>query len=158
MAGYWRADDIGCSGSTIGAGFFADVQVLPAYVSFEGLLIMEGEAGVSSRWGCFDNLLLYPHDQFAHTPARGALRTLRIVDKNMIEGWDHAQTKLGELPSEDGGCSVNIPLKWGISGGPCIYGAGHVLQTTSVQTSGKVAVSKFGITRGRKPNGIYEGN
>ena len=96
--------------------------------------------------------------QFAHTPARGALRTLRIIGKNMVDGWDHVQTKLGELPSENGGFTLNIPLKWGISGGPCINDAGHVLQTTSVQANGKVTVSKFGITRGREPYGLYEGN
>ena len=120
---------------------------------------MEDVSPVSSRWGCFLDLLRYPHDQFAHTPARGALRTLKIGDKNMIDGYDHAQTKLGELPSSrNGGFTLNIPLKWGINGGPCIYDAGHVLQTTSVQTNGHVTISKFGITRGRNPNGIYESN
>ena len=156
--GYWRADDFECSGSTIGAGFFADVQVLPTYVSFKDLWIMEDEAGVSGRWGCFENLQLYPHEQFAHTPARGARNPLRIGTENKVDGYDRAQTKLGEMPSDNGGFTLDIPLKWGINGGPCIYDAGHVLQTTSVQTNGNVTISKFGITRGREPYGLYEGN
>ena len=77
---------------------------------------------------------------------------------NMLEGCDQAQTKLGELPTENGGFSLDIPLKWGVNGGPCIYNAGRVLQTTSVQTNGNVTISKFGITRWRKPYEPYEGN
>jgi len=157
-AGYWRADDFECSGSTVGAGFYADVQVLPTYVSFKDLWIMEDEAGVSGRWGCFENLQLYPHEQFAHTPARGARNPLPIGAENKVDGYDRAQTKLGEMPGDNGGFTLDIPLKWGINGGPCIYDAGHVLQTTSVQTNGNVTISKFGITRGREPYGLYEGN
>ena len=158
VAGFWRANDLECSGGTIGAGFFADVQVLPTYVSFKDLWIMEDEVGVSSRWGCFENLLRYPHEQFAHTPARGAGNPFKIGAENKVESFDHAQTILGELPDKNGGFSLDIPLKWGINGGPCAYNAGHVLQTTSVQTNGNVSISKFGITRGRKPYETYEGN
>ena len=158
VAGFWRANDLECSGGTIGAGFYADVQVLPTYVSFQKLELMEDVAPVSNRSGCFLNLMKYPHEQFAHTKARGALESLRVLDRNMLEGWDHAQTKLGEVPTENGGFSLDIPLKWGINGGPCAYNAGHVLQTTSVQTNGNVSISKFGITRGRKPYETYEGN
>ena len=158
VAGFWRANDLECSGSTIGAGFYADVQVLPTYVSFKDLWIMEDEAGVSSRWGCFENLILYPHEQFAHTPARGAGNPFKVGAENKVECFDHAWTILGGLPSRNGGFSLDIPLKWGINGGPCDYNAGHVLQTTSVQTNGNVTISKFGITRGRKPYGLYEGN
>ena len=158
VAGFWRADDFECSGSTIGAGFFADVQVLPTYVSFKDLWVMEDVAPVANRWGCFLNLLKYPHEQFAHTEERGALRPQEIGDRNMINGHDHARTKLGGLPTESGGFSLDIPLKWGINGGPCIYNAGRVLQTTSVHTNGNVTISKFGITRGRKPYESYEDN
>ena len=158
VAGYWRTDDLECSGSDIGAGFYADVQALPTHVSFKGLWIMEDEAGVSGRWGCFTNVRKYKEAQFAHTPARGARNPLQILNENKVEGCDHAQTRLGELPSTSGGFMLNIPLKWGINGGPCSYDAGHVIQTTSVQTNGNVTISKFGITRGRKPHGIYESN
>ena len=142
--------------SFIGAGFTANVQVLPTYVSFKDLWIMEGEAGVSGRWGCFENLWKYPESQFAHTPARGALNPLPIGAENKINGDDHARTDLGDLPSDNGGFTLNISLKWGINGGPCIYDAGRVLQTTNVQTDGTVTVSKFGITVRRKPNEDYQ--
>ena len=156
VAGLWRANDLECSGSDIGAGFFADVQILPTHVSFNGLEIMEEEAGVSSRWGCFENLLHYPHELFAHTPARGALRHIEIGDMNMIKGHDHVRTTFGYLPLSNGGCTVNIPVKWGISGGPYGHDCCIVPQSVSVQTDGTVTVSKFGITARRKPNEPYQ--
>ena len=156
IAGTLRAYDGDCGSSRIGAGFTAYLQVLPTYVSFKDLEIMEDEAGVSSRWGCFENLIRYPHDQFAHTTARGARNPLSIGEENMVDGYDHARTDFGELPSQDGGCAVNIPLKWGISGGPYSYDAGHVLQAVQVLTDGTVIVSKFGITARRKPNEDYQ--
>ena len=81
-----------------------------------------------------------------------------LVISALLEGWDHAQTKLGDIPTENGGFSLDIPLKWGVIGGPCIYNAGHVVQSTSVQTNGNVSISKLGITRGRKTYETYEGN
>ena len=156
VAGTLRAYDDSCSGSVIGAGFTAYLQALPTFVSLNGLEIMEDEAGVSSRWGCFNDLLSYPHDQFAHTPARGAGRHFHVRGENKLESYDHVQTRLGALPNKGGGCAVNIPLKWGISGGPYSYDAGHVLQTVQVQTNGTVSVSKFGITATRRPNEDYQ--
>lgn len=79
-----------------------------------------------------------------------------IGAENKINGDDHARTDLGDLPSDNGGFTLNISLKWGINGGPCIYDAGRVLQTTNVQTDGTVTVSKFGITVRRKPNEDYQ--
>ena len=158
VAGFWRANDLECSGSTIGAGFFADVQVLPTYVSFEKLGIMEDIAPVSGRWGCFLDLSKYPHSQFAHTEVRGALQPLGIGDMNMIKGHDHVQSRLGDYPSEAGGYSLSIPVKWGVDGGPYVNDFGNMLMTVNVQTNGKVTVSKFGITRGREPYGLYESN
>jgi len=158
VAGCWRADDFGCSGGDIGAGFYADVQVLPTYVSFEKLGIMEDIAPVSGRWGCFLDLSKYPHSQFAHTEARGALRPLGIGDMNIIKGHDHVRSRLGDYPGEAGGYSLSIPVKWGVDGGPYINDFGSALMTVNVQTNGKVTVSKFGITRGREPYGLYEDN
>ena len=54
------------------------------------------------------------------------------------------------------GYHMNIPLKWGVDGGPYTHDAGHVVQTVSVQTNGTVSVSKFGITARRKPNEDYQ--
>ena len=156
VVGHWRANDLGCSGSDIGAGFFADVQVLPTYVSFKDLEIMEDVASVSSRWGCFEDLLSYPHDQFAHTPARGALQHVEIGDINMIKGYDHVRTTFRSLPLSNGGCTVNIPVKWGINGGPYAHDCCIVPQSVSIQTDGTVIVSKFGITARRKPNEPYQ--
>ena len=51
---------------------------------------------------------------------------------------------------------MNIPLKWGVDGGPYTHDAGHVVQTVSVQTNGTVSVSKFGITARRKPDEDYQ--
>ena len=88
----------------------------------------------------------------------GARRPLGIDGKNMIKGCDQVQVRLGGCPSEDGGYTLNIPLKWGVDGGPYCYDAGHAPMTVRVQADGKVTVSKFGITRGRAPYGLYEGN
>ena len=156
VVGYWRANDLECSGSDIGAGFFADVQVLPTYVSFKDLEIMEDVAPVANRWGCFGDLLSYPHEQFAHTEENGALRVSEILEMNMIKRFDHVRTRLGSLPSSDGGCTVNIPVKWGIKGGPHMHDCCTVPQSVSVQTDGTVTVSKFGITARRKPNEPYQ--
>ena len=158
VEGFWMSDDLECSGSTIGAGFYAGVQVQPSYVSFEKIEIMEDVAPVASRWGCFLNLLKYPHEQFAHTEERGALRPQEIGDGNMIKAHDHVRSRLGDYPVENGGCSLNIPVKWGLHGGPYTQLVGNVPMTVNVQTNGKVSVSKFGITRGREPYGIYEGD
>ena len=158
VMGQWRADDFECSGAVIGAGFYVDLQVLPTFVSFEKLRIMEETVQTTGRWGCFQNFAEYPSVQFDHTEARGARRPLGIDGRNMIKGYDQVQVKLGGYPSEDGGYTLNIPLKWGIDGGPYCYDVGHAPMTVRVQTDGKVTVSKFGITRGRTPYGLYEGN
>ena len=109
-----------------------------------------------SRWGCFLDLLGYPHELFAHTPARGALQPMKILDGNMMEGYDHVRTRFESLPLSDGGCTVNIPVKWGISGGPHAHDCCIVPQSVSVQTDGTVTVSKFGITARRRPNEPYQ--
>ena len=106
--------------------------------------------------GCFLDLLRYPHEQYAHTPERGARRPSRILNENKVKGYDHVRTQLDALPSKDGGCTVNIPLKWGIIGGPHSHDAGHLIQTVQVQTNGTVSVSKFGITATRRPNENYQ--
>ena len=158
IAGTLRSYDSSCSGGTIGAGFTAYLQVLPAYVSFANKLrIMEDVAPMSGRWGCFlNNWPHYPSSQFAHTEERGAWNPLKISSENKVEGFDHARTTFADIPSENGGYMLDIPLKWGIEGGPYSYDAGHVLQTTSIQTDGTVTVSKFGITAMRKPNEDYQ--
>ena len=158
VAGLWRANDLECSCGTIGAGFYADVQVLPTYVSFAyGLRIMEGEADMAGPWGCFKNYSSqYPPEQFAHNEAHGALKPLSILAENKVKGYDHVRTDLSDFPIEDGGYHLNIPLKWGIDGGPYTHDAGHVVQTISVQTNGTVSVSKFEITARRKPNEDYQ--
>ena len=146
-----------CMGDVIGAGFLAQMQVLPTYVSFAfGLRIMEDVAPVSGRWGCFLDFNKYPPVQFAHTEARGARNPLKILSGNIVEGLDHVQTRLGELPSDDGGYTLNIPVMWGIDGGPYVHDVGHVPMTIHVQTDGMVSVSKFGITARRKQNGYYQ--
>ena len=81
---------------------------------------------------------------------------LASASENKVEGFDHARTTFADIPSENGGYMLDIPLKWGIEGGPYSYDAGHVLQTTSIQTDGTVTVSKFGITAMRKPNEDYQ--
>ena len=158
VAGTLRFYDSDSFSSFISAGFTADVQVLPTYVSFAfGLRIMEGEAGMSGQWGCFKNYSSqYPPGQFAHNEANGALNPLRILSENKVEGFDHVRTELSDFPIEDGGYHMNIPIKWGAEGGPYTHEAGHVVQTVSVQTNGTVSVSKFGITARRKPNEDYQ--
>ena len=133
------------------------MQVLPTYVSFAfGLRVMEDVAPMSGKWGCFQDSTKYPPLQFAHTEARGALRPRKIMSENIVESLDQVQTILGELPTEDGGYTLNIPLKWGIDGGPYVHDAGHAPMTIHVQTDGTVSVSKFGITARRKQNGYYQ--
>ena len=157
VAGRFKAYDYACSGSKIGAGFYADVQMQPTYVSFaSGLRIMEDIAPMSDVRGCFTNSVLYPPAQFAHTEENGALNPLRILEGNIIEGDDHVRTQLDELPSINGSYSLLIPLKWGVDGGPYVHDAGYVPQTVNVHTDGTVIVSKFGITAGRKPGEDYE--
>lgn len=157
IAGTKVIDDGECMGDVIGAGFLAQMQVLPTYVSFAfGLRIMEDVAPMSGKWGCFQNSTKYPPSQFAHTEARGALNPLRILSENIVEGLDHVQTILGELQDEDGGYTLNIPMKWGVDGGPYGHDAGDVPMTIHVQTDGTVSVSKFGITARRKQNEYYQ--
>jgi len=158
VAGTLRFYDSDSFSSFISAGFTAYVQVLPTYVSFaSGLRIMEDEVGMSGQWGCFKNyIFLYPPGQFAHNEANGALNPLPILVGNMVKGYDHARTELVNFPPEDGGYHMNIPLKWGVEGGPYIHDAGHVVQTVSVQTNGTVSVSRFGITARRTPNEDYQ--
>ena len=158
IAGTKVINDGECMGDVIGAGFLAKMQVLPTYVSFAfGLEIMEEVAPMSGMWGCFKNYSShYPPAQFAHTEARGARNPRKILSENMVESLDHVQTKLGELPAEDGGYTLNIPVKWGIDGGPYVHDIGHVPMTIHVQTNGTVSVSKFGITARRKQNEYYQ--
>lgn len=158
VTGTLRFYDSDSFSSFIGAGFTAYVQVLPTYVSFAyELRIMEDEAGMAGQWGCFKNYSSqYPPELFAHTVARGARNPRRILSENMVEGHDHARTDLVDFPPEDGGYHMNIPLKWGVEGGPYTHDAGHVVQTISVQANGTVSVSKFGITARRKPDEDYQ--
>ena len=107
---------------------------------------MEDFAPVSGRWGCFLDFDTYPPQKFAHTEARGARCPLGIDGRNMIKGYDKVQVRLDDYPSENGGYTLNIPLKWGVDGGPFCYDAGHAPMTVRVQADGKVTISKFGIT------------
>lgn len=114
----WRdANQNPLDDAEVGVGMATRLQVLPEYVSFRNICLSEGTSVMYLRSGCFLDTTKYPSSQYAHGNAQGANRSdMCIGDENRIEGLDFVGCRLGVPPSSEGGFSLNIPVRWGVSG------------------------------------------
>ena len=96
----------------VGAGMCLELKLLPEYVSFEGLKVMEGECSATSIEGYYENLDM---SNIRHNIVNGALRQIAVQEGNFV-GVDRAGSAsyVDELPKpwSHGRYQWNIPFYW----------------------------------------------
>ena len=134
----------------VGAGFVARWYLQPAHVSFSSIVVREGFAPMSQKWGCFLDEVSYPPDIYEHSVSNGAVRCINVVEGNRIGDYDCVGVQLGVPPVSDGGFTLHIPLTWGLDGGPFNHAICTMSQVVSVSSNGVTVISKggFSTTRG----------
>ena len=95
------------------------VRVLPQYVSFQHIRMLEGTAPAVSIWGCCTNQVLFPPDDIAHGVTAGgtpsyAQQETAVLEDNLLGPDRVAFGPPGnlEFPCDGGGYSFDIPWKW----------------------------------------------
>ena len=122
---------------------------MPSHVSFRKLWTCEGEAPMSSRWGCFTDETNYPTNVYAHSSENGAIRYAQVGVNNEVGGIDRIGVQLGVPPSSNGGYSLVIPLYWGAENKPIDRYFATLIQTVSVTAGGGTTISKGGLSMTR---------
>jgi hypothetical protein len=132
-----------------GVGFKLKSFVLPDYVSFSQIEIVEGAAKMLGAIGFFE---AYENDvRFNHTESNGAMRVIRVENvNNQVGDVDFVGFQLNEMPSEAGCFYWSIPNKWGIIGGPHDKLLGTVDQEFFVNADGTCTISKGGFSETRR--------
>ena len=132
-----------------GVGFKLKSFVLPDYVSFSQIEIVEGAAKMLGAIGFFE---AYENDvRFNHTESNGAMRVIRVEKvNNQVGDVDFVGFQLNEMPSEAGCFYWSIPNKWGIIGGPHDKLLGTVDQEFFVNADGTCTISKGGFSETRR--------
>ena len=132
-----------------GVGFKLKSFVLPDYVSFSQIEIVEGAAKMLGAIGFFE---AYENDvRFNHTESNGAMRVIRVEKvNNQVGDVDFVGFQLNEMPSEAGCFYWRIPNKWGIIGGPHDKLLGTVDQEFFVNADGTCTISKGGFSETRR--------
>ena len=119
-------------------------------MSFSSIVVREGFAPMSQKWGCFLDEVSYPPDIYEHSVSNGAVRCINVVEGNRIGDYDCVGVQLGVPPVSDGGFTLHIPLTWGLDGGPFNHAICTMSQVVSVSSNGVTMISKggFSTTRG----------
>ncbi len=119
---------------------------MPNHVSFHQLWTCEGEAPMSSKWGCFTDETNYPTNVYGHTSDNGAYRNVQVGINNEVGNLDRIGVQLGVPPSSSGGFSLMIPLYWGADDQPINRYFATLIQAVSVTATGETTISKSGLT------------
>ena len=129
-----------------------DVRVLPSYVSFKKINLLEGMCPAVSVWGCCANTDYFPanmtHDGIAGGSETYAEEGTSVNSQNMLNSDKVAfwpPTRLA-FPCEPGGFTFNIPWKWYADGRPRLHDWMVVPQIMTVHSNGTVTISKNGVT------------
>ena len=129
----------------LGVGIRLKSFLIPDYVSFSHIAVMEDCANMRGEIGCFEDL------RFDHTVQNGALRDVGVESvSNQVGGVDFAAFQLNEIPKERSSCFWDIPIKWGPIGGPYDNLLGFCRQEFHVEIDGTCTIVKGGISVSRR--------
>ena len=149
-AGYSNALSIG----EIGAGLYVELKLIPDYVSFQGLKVMEGECAAQNIQGYYSS---FDMSQVRHNTSNGAWRQTTVEDGNLA-GFDRAGNAktVSELPPpwNLGGYEWHIPFYWSAGDFTTINRFTTNIQKFRIYPAGDFSVSKFGWTAHRSTNGV----
>ena len=129
----------------LGVGIRLKSFLIPDYVSFSHIAVMEDCTNMRGEIGCFEDL------RFDHTVQNGALRDVGVESvSNQVGGVDFAAFQLNEIPKERSSCFWDIPIKWGPIGGPYDNLLGFCRQEFHVEIDGTCTIVKGGISVSRR--------
>jgi hypothetical protein len=132
-----------------GVGFRIKRFLLPTYVSFSQIVVMEDYAKKSGVFGFFETY--EDDDRFDHTKLNGAKKGVKVGNfNNQVGGVDLVAFQLNELPLQEGGFYWSIPIRWGPIGGPYNKTLGMLTQEFFVDAEGACTISKGGVSRTRR--------
>ena len=119
----WDSPPLGklpLAANTPGAGYVATRTLMPSYVNFKNILIMEGFATMTNQTGCFTNTVKFPPSIYGHGSDAGA-GIVAAVDSvgNQISGIDCIGVQFDQYPDYNGSYSLPIPVYWGIDAASC---------------------------------------
>jgi hypothetical protein len=149
-AGYSNALSIG----EIGAGLYVELKLIPDYVSFQGLKVMEGECAAQNIQGYYSS---FDMSQVRHNTSNGAWRQTTVGDGNLA-GFDRAGNAktISELPPpwDIGGYEWHIPFYWSADNFTTTNRFTTNIQKFRLYPDGDFSVCKFGWTAHRSTNGV----
>lgn len=149
-AGYSNALSIG----EIGAGLYVELKLIPDYVSFQGLKVMEGECAAQNIQGYYSS---FDMSQVRHNTSNGAWRQTTVEDGNLA-GFDRAGNAktISELPPpwDIGGYEWHIPFYWSADNFTTTNRFTTNIQKFRLYPDGDFSVCKFGWTAHRSTNGV----
>ena len=137
----------------VGAGMCLDLKLLPEYVSFEGLKVMEGECSAQDIEGYFE---LYDMSNVRHNVSNGALKQIVVQGDNFV-GIDRAGSARSsdELPEPwaYGSYEWNIPFYWSADDFATTNRFATNVQKFQLYSNGDFVVRKFGWKARRSMDG-----
>ena len=137
-----------------GAGMSIDVYLAPLTVSFRNLDVVEVGAMSTDAVGYFADEKVWPQENLDHG-RHGAGNWIPVSDGNHV-GRDLASSGVCQPPWSHGSFSWPIPANWRVRGDSASANAlSWSDQHFAIDSSGSVAVSKFGHTVTRMTNGVY---
>ena len=130
-----------------------ELKLLPEYVSFEGLKVMEGECSAQDIEGYFE---LYDMSNVRHNVSNGALKQIVVQGDNFV-GIDRAglARSSDELPEPwaYGSYEWNIPFYWSADGFATTNRFATNVQKFQLYSNGDFVVRKFGWKARRSMDG-----
>ena len=137
-----------------GAGMIIGVYLAPLTVSFRNVDVVEVGAMSTDAVGYFADETVWPQENLDHG-RHGAGNWVSVSDGNHV-GRDLASSGVCQPPWSHGSFSWPIPANWRVRGDSASANAlSWSDQHFAIDSSGSVAVSKFGHTVTRMTNGVY---
>ena len=138
----------------VGAGMCLELKLLPEYVSFEGLKVMEGECSASKVRGYFS---AFDMSNVRHNASNGALRQIVVQESNFV-GIDRAGSARSseELPGtwSYGSYEWQIPFYWSADDFVTTNRfATNIQEFELLSSNGDFVVRKFGWKARRSMDG-----
>lgn len=140
----------------IGAGLYAELKLVPDYVSFKNVKTVEGECAAQNMQGYY---ITFDMSQVRHDNANGAWRQVTIDEENGC-GFDRAGNAktTAELPPPwtAGSYEWHIPFYWSADDFATTNRFSTNIQRFQLYPNGDFSVSKFGWTAHRSTNGVHQ--
>lgn len=138
------------------------VRVLPSYVSFQHIRMIEGTAPATLTWGCCTNHVQFPPDRISHGEVSGGSSSYaqsgteiskdNLLGPDRVAFWPPSEL---ELPCGGGGYTLDIPWKWYADkpGVTDLHDWMTVRQEMKIESDGASEVRKNGIVIRREIGG-----